>query len=264
MKIHKIFPFLIPLTFIALSGCSEQPFENVDNTNHSASQEFNYEIPVASMARLKLTGINGPIDVVGVVDSRTVRIWGERQVASESHRDAESYLDQLTVGLVQSHDELVVRTIQPENTHGRTCTVVYHLRVPLTWNIQISNVNGEIILDGLQGDAQFDVVNGRIRVRELTGQLAAGTTNGEIDVLMTLPANGTCRLATVNGEIDLSIPKSTSARLGVALVSGKISLQNLSLTNQVSSLMALSGTLGEGKGQIDLQTVNGNIYITGR
>jgi hypothetical protein len=252
------------LVLVLFSGCVEQPFENVDNTYHTASAEFDYEIPVATMQRLRLTAINGPIDIVGVKGLGRVHVWGERQVSSDSYRDAKSYLDELKVGQVTGRDELVIRTIQPENTHGRDCSVVYHLRVPLNWAIDISNVNGDILLDGLQGDAHFDLVNGKIRIREFTGNLIAGITNGNADVQMQLPENGVCRLATVNGEIDLSIPKTTSARVDAALVAGKISLLNLSLNNQVSNKNTLTGTLADGKGQISLQTVNGDIILDGR
>jgi hypothetical protein len=252
------------VVLVLFSGCVEQPFENVDNTYHTASAEFDYEIPVATMQRLRLTAINGPIDVVGVKDLRSVHVWGERQVSSDSYRDARSYLDEVKVSQVAADEELVIRTIQPENTHGRDCSVVYHLRVPLNWALDISNVNGDIFLDGLQGDGHFDLVNGKIRVREFTGNLIAGITNGNVDVQMQLPENGACRLATVNGEIDLTIPKTTSARVDAALVAGKISLLNLSLNHQVSNKNTLSGTLLDGKGQISMQTVNGNIHIEGR
>ncbi len=252
------------LVLILIGGCVEQPFENVDNTYHSASAEFEFEVPVAAMRRLRLTAINGPVDVVGVKGSRSVQVWGERQVSSDSYRDAKSYLDELKVSQAAGNEELVIRTIQPENTHGRECRVDYHLRVPLDWNVEISNVNGDVFIDGLQGDAHIDLVNGKIRVREFIGSLIAGTTNGPVDVQMQLPENGVCRLATVNGEIDLTIPKATSARFDAALVAGKISLLNLSLTNQTSTRNSLSGTLAEGKGQISLQTVNGNILLEGR
>jgi hypothetical protein len=264
LKIHKFLTAFATAALMILAGCVEQPFENVDNTTASAGEDFSYEIPVNAMNHLTLSAVNGPIDVAGISDSRTVRIWGERRVASDSYRDAMAYLDNLSVNISSSSEELMVRTLQPENTHGREYTIVYHMRVPINWNLTISNVNGDIVVDALQGNGQLDVVNGQVRVRDMIGNLDAKTTNGNVDVQMQLPLSGQCKLGTVNGTIDLTVPPITSAQFNAVLVSGKISLSNITLTNQIAGRMSLKGTLADGNGLISLQTVNGNISMHGR
>ncbi len=263
MKIKLILFGFTVLALFWLAGCVEHPFENVDNTEKSVSEEFSYEIPVDAMYRLRLSAINSPIDIVGISNARSVRIWGERRVASDSYRDAESHLDDLTVNITQNRDELLVRTLQPENTHGRQYSIEYHIRVPLNWDLVVDDVNGDIDVDACRGDVEINVVNGTVQIRDLIGNLEANTTNGSLDVTMELIAAGWCRMNSVNGEIDLLVPHNTSAQFNAALVSGKISLSNITLTNQVNTRTSLRGVLADGNGQISLQTVNGSIYMRG-
>jgi len=263
MKIKILLVGFTLAALLSLAGCVEHPFENVDNTLVSVKEDFSYEIPVNAMYRFRLSAINGPIDIVGIRDSRSVRIWGERRVASDSYHDAESHLEDLSVNISQSKDELTVRTLQPENTHGREYTIEYHVRVPLDWDLDIDHVNGDVDVDACRGDVEINVVNGTVQIRDLIGNLQANTTNGSLDVAMELPVSGWCRMNVVNGEIDLLVPSTTSAQFNAALVSGKISLANISLSSQVASRTTLKGVLADGNGQITLQTVNGSIYMRG-
>jgi hypothetical protein len=256
--------YILILAVALLGGCTiEDPYENVDNTRFVAAEEFEYEVAAVSRFTLELNAINGEVEVIAIPGTKSVRIWGEKRVASESDQDASEHLEDLKVRIIEDTDHISVRTQQPENTHGRVYTVDYNIRIPAEWDVVIALVNGEVYLDNLTGETQLDLVNGDAVMRNLYGSLIARLTNGEIDVEMALANGGRCDLSTVNGRIDLAIPRSTSATVNASLTTGSISLYNLEFDDLNRTKRTLSGLLGDGQGAIVLQTVNGSISLSG-
>jgi DUF4097 and DUF4098 domain-containing protein YvlB len=142
-------------------------------------------------------------------------------------------------------NEILVETIQPEQTGGRNYTVVYTITVPQRFDVSVTNVNGDV------------------NPRQILGNVSVELTNGQIDSQVTLPRDGTIDLATTNGSITLRIPQNTGAAFSANVTNGNISVTNLNLQGQVSTSNSLQGTLGDGRGTISLRAVNGNISVTG-
>lgn len=262
MKTIKWF-LLVPGMFL-LGGCEiDDPYQNVDNTRYVAYDEFDYETPVADRYIFDLSAINGKVEVIGIPGARSVRIWGEKSVGSESDDDANDHLDDLQVRVVTDADRVSVRTQQPENTHGRNYRVDYTVRIPADWDVVISQVNGEAYIDNLTAATSIDLVNGDVILRSLYGSLTTNVTNGEVDAEMALAPGGRCDLSTVNGRIALTVPKTTSASVNLSLSTGSISVYNLDLQDENRTRRTLKGVLGDGKGEILLQTINGSITLSG-
>ncbi|MDZ7289006.1 MAG: DUF4097 family beta strand repeat-containing protein [candidate division KSB1 bacterium] len=254
------------LSIFALSACSVEvldPERNVDNTNFSAVESFLFDVAVSNQKRLNLSAVNGPIDVVGVPVATAMQIWGERRVGSESVADAQAHLSDLEVRVTDTQNEVTVKTVQPDNSHGRNYQVTYHVRLPIHWKIVINNVNGDVRIDSLENDLSINLVNGNVWLREIYGSVSVELVNGQIDAKLRLPVQGSCRMSAVNGNIQLAIPQSTSAEFSAAVTNGGISLSNLVLKNSVGSPTSLRGTLAGGQGTIALVVVNGRIGVVG-
>ncbi len=249
--------------------------------NYSASESFSFEVQAVNSHRFRLEGINGSIEITGVAGAATARIWGERIVRSRSTSDARSYLDEVEVRVSTSNDELLVETIQPEDTHGREAVVNYHVRIPAAWQVQLHNANGLARVDSLRNRVAFDIANGQVQVHDVVGDLDValtngnvwidnllgnahvGVTNGNVDAAMILPVPGTCEVGVINGNITLAIPKNTSAQFAADVTNGAISVLDLILQNAATSRNSVRGQLGSGAGKIELGTVNGTIRASG-
>lgn len=257
---------VVLLSLFAFTACDVRvtdPDDRVANTNYAATESFSFAIAVKNQTRLVLGAINGPVDVVGVPNAVTARIWGERRVESESATDAKARLNDLEVRVSDRQDEISVQTLQPDDTHGRNYIVVYHLRIPQTWKLSLGHVNGAVTIDSLNNDVSVKLVNGNVQVREIYGNLTAEVINGQVTGNLTLPVQGTCKASTVNGLITLSIPRTTTAEFSAAVTNGNIQVTNLALDNMVSTPQSVRGKLGNGQGTIALSTVNGNISVNG-
>ncbi|NUO81244.1 DUF4097 family beta strand repeat protein [candidate division KSB1 bacterium] len=249
--------------------------------NFSATESFSFEVQAAGNQHFRLEGINGALDVVGVPGAQTVRIWGERTVRSHSTSDARSYLREVEVRVSDSNDELLVQTLQPEDTHGREVEVNYHIRVPADWNVELHNANGLAWVDSLQANVYLQITNGQVQGHVITGAFEVELTNGNVllksmlgsahvtvvngnvDAEMILAATGKCEMSTVNGNINLALPKNTSAQFTANVTNGSIAVVELPLQNAVTSSNSVRGQLGKGEGKVALATINGTIRAAG-
>jgi DUF4097 and DUF4098 domain-containing protein YvlB len=236
---------------------------DVANTDFVAKESFSFKVHVDAHTRLRLEGISGSVAITGESGSDSVIITGEKRVGSESTDDAEEHLQLLDVSVQDLGNEIFVKTIQPEKTHGRSYVVDYTITLPKSLEVLAHNVNGTVTVDSLDNSISVSNVNGLIALEEIFGSTVVQLTNGEIESQVALPPDGTIDMSVVNGNIDLNIPVNTSAEFSANVTNGRISVSNLVLQNEVSSPTSHQGTLGQGEGTISLRTINGNVNVSG-
>jgi len=227
---------LVLFTLLISFGCADvsvAPHVDVNgsgsiiDTKVKARKSFSHTVDLTSQTSLKVEGINGSISVESVSGTNQVSISGEKIVSSDTYHDANSHLKDISIEIDEQTNELLVKTLQPHYSNGRSYQVNYTINVPSHLSVFVENVNGRI------------------------------------DGKLSLPKNGTVDLSLQNGSIELDIPQNTSADFSANLVNGQISVKNLTLYNRVTTSKSLQGTLGNGQGIISLRTTNGNIDVTG-
>jgi Toastrack DUF4097 len=249
--------------------------------NATVVEPFSFTVNVANQSRFRIEGINGLIDVVGVPGAATVEIRGERRVRSKSEADARDYLRNLEVQVTDSNNEVFVKTVQPQETHGRNLEVTYYILIPAGWETIANNANGNVLVDSLAGNVAVALANGNVQMQEISGNLTISLTNGNVSLAaitggtlvslvngniiagVTLLQNAACEMNTVNGTIALRIPQSTSAHFSAEVTNGTINVTGLVMQDTITSPKSVSGRLADGRGKIALKTVNGNIGVTG-
>lgn len=252
---------------IILSSCSSDGYDGVSgvsNTNFEASESFNFEVPVVNHTLFTLIGVNGEISISGNAGANSVIITGIKRVLSDSVEDAQAQLQNLNVNVQDLQSEILVETVQPAISAGRSYIVNYTVTLPKFLKNNVTNLNGIVTLDSIDNDVTVNNLNGTVTLTNITGNASANLLNGQIQSAVTLPLNGVIDMKTLNGDIDLEIPVNTSASLSASVTLGTITTQNLVLQNIVNTPTFLSGTLGSGQGTIRLETKQvGNIMVTG-
>ena len=239
------------------------PIENVDNTNYVVSSTFSFNVPVVSQSKLRLEGVTGKVIIIGTTQTNSVIVTGEKRVASESIKDAELHMSELSVIMQNLGNEITFKTIQPEKSYGRSYIVDYFVYVPNNFEISNDMVNGNIQVESISNNVAVSNVNGTVTLNNIIGSTTVSLVNGLIESNQTLPLNGNITLSTVNGGIKLSIPQNTSAEFSGASANGSVILSNLSLQNSIITTHSVQGRLGSGQGKVALSGVNGNINIVG-
>ncbi len=256
---------------IIFSGCDEESnpvisSDDVRNTNFIASESFSIQVNHTTETTLRVEGINGEVKVTGKTDASVITIAGEKEVGSESLADAEEHLDDLEVSVSTQGNEIIVRTSQPSETHGRSYIVNYDISLPDNMIVDVTAINGNVSIDSTSQQLTIDLTNGQVIFQDITSPSTVSLTNGQIDaeILAALTDDSITTDMTIgNGNIDLDIPQSASATFSASVTNGIITTSNLDFQNMNSTAHSLTGTLGAGEGSIRLRTTNGNINVTG-
>lgn len=264
MTIKAIFLFSAAAFLLLLTTCSDENIfgNSVVNTNFIQTETFSFNSEISGQSKLVVNAVNGTIQI-GLSDDSEIYISGTKKVASESEQDAAAYLDKLRVIYEPSGDEIFLSTQQPADNNGRNLSVDYYIQVPDSFAVDINELNGEVTLDNIQGDAHIELLNGKLELNNIAGSLEAKINNGNAIGSLNLPIGGACLIEIINGTIDLDIPAVTSASFQAAITNGTISVNNLAMQNTVSSQNLVSGTLNAGQGHIGLKVVNGIIQVNG-
>jgi hypothetical protein len=238
--------------------------DNVDNTHYSASEPIYYASVAGSRTALNVNAINGPVTIQGEAGLDSIIITGVRRVESESTQDARDHLPDLLLILdPNSSSTFTVRTEQPHETHGRNYVVEYSIRIPLAWQVTVANINGDVTLDSLGGNAVVSEQCGSVHLWDVLANTDAQVTAGMIECRTVLSGTHRCALQTVTGDVHLWIPENTSADLSASVVIGSITLQGLTLHDSQVTPTHVHGTLGNGEGTIALVATTGAITVTG-
>jgi DUF4097 and DUF4098 domain-containing protein YvlB len=138
-----------------------------------------------------------------------------------------------------------------------TITVPRHARLD-----KIELVNGRLDVKDVAGEIHASCVNGRIQAHNLQGPVKLNTVNGELDASVDELPGSELKLSSVNGKVRVTLPSDANAELKASTVSGDISDDfGLPVTRHQFVGRSLHGQLGGGGTLVKLSNVNGEIEI---
>lgn len=147
------------------------------------------------------------------------------------------------------------------NVRNNDVNVDFTVRVPQGVRFVGRNVNGNVVARSIGGDVEAYTVNGNV-IASGSGITQAQTVNGNINATLG-NANWTSELEfkTVNGNITLDLPTQTNTELQADTVNGDISTDFPMTVQGRFGRRHVSGTIGSGGRQLQLETVNGSIRV---
>ena len=252
-----------------LNGCILDVTAVDGNPHHDGTVEvassFTRTLAVSGQTAFRLVGGNGEIEILGVPGLAEVRVDAVLRVRSNTRRDAQEALNRLHVKVEMTTGRVEIRTVQPQNTQGRTFIIDYQIRVPSGFTVSVANGNGPVRLEGIWGDVELTNGNGNVSLIGLEGNSWVALGNGEVSSSLSfLPAGGQAEYAVGNGTIHLSLPSQTSATFEAEVGNGTWKVEGLDLREVVATLRRVHGLLGDGNGSITLAVGNGTIEAQGR
>ena len=230
--------------------------------------EFHWKGQLAPDKVVEIKGVNGSIDAEGISGN-------EIQVdAVKSGPDA----DRVRVEVVESPDGVTICAVYPNDNSGseNRCTagegwhthtrnvdarVAFTVRLPKTLRFSGQTVNGKVTATGMGKQVRANSVNGSVRVS--TSDLAeAASVNGSVEVHMGRSDwSGTLSFKTVNGSITVEMPGDLNTDVRFRSVNGRLQC-DFPLTLQGSiGRGRVSGTIGKGGRELNLETVNGSAEL---
>ncbi len=133
-------------------------------------------------------------------------------------------------------------------------------------HLTLARLNGDIDLDhsNISGSQLVGPVSLRVKSRNISfdgidGDLDLTNSNGSVDVTSSTP--GTLTIGNTNGSINLTLPDHTGLAVSADTRGGTINDDfNLPVTD-VGHHSTVTGTVGDGRNQIKLQTTHANIDL---
>ena len=153
------------------------------------------------------------------------------------------------------------RSLMIKTRDGNT-TADYELKMPAKLaGLSLNTVNGDILVEGIEGNIQLTTVNGEIKLVNINGPVKTHSVNGEQTIRFRTLPKGDMKIDTVNGDIDLEFPGEPDANVNISTNRGDIdSAFPLEIKKSPGSVRA-SGTFGKGGRELNISTVNGDINI---
>jgi DUF4097 and DUF4098 domain-containing protein YvlB len=228
----------------------------------SETEEFHQSYPISANGQIELRNINGPVEI---------KAWDRNEVKVDAIKRAWSKerLQETTIQVDSTSDSISIRTEYPNHDHNswngkrdEPASVEYTLMVPRNARLaDINLVNGNLDLEGVNGEVRVSCVNGRLTARKLGGRAALSTVNGKLDASLdelSSPVN----VSSVNAAVLLTLPSDAKANIEASTVSGSISNDfGLRVSNHHWVGHELNGELGGGGPSVHVSNVNGRIEI---
>jgi DUF4097 and DUF4098 domain-containing protein YvlB len=259
---RNIWSVLLTMTMLvaAASGVMAQ-------TRDEMREEFHKTYPLAANGRVALENINGSVKIAS---------WDRNEVKVDAVKSAykQERLNEAQIIVEADADSVNVRTDYPSGNQTFTssfprrydnpATVEYTLTVPRRVRIDtIELINGDLDIEGVEGDVVASSINGHVRAMGLGGEAKLSTINGVLEATFKkLDDLKGISLNSVNGRVLLVIPSDANAQLRASTVHGAITNDfNIPVRDGEYVGHDLAGTLGRGGVRIKLGNVNGAVSI---
>jgi len=228
----------------------------------SETEEFHQTYPLSATGSVELENINGSVQI---------KAWDRDEVKVDAikHAGSKERLQEAAIKIEASRDSISIRTEYPRHDHNvwnskhdEPATVEYSLMVPRNARLsEIKLVNGNLDLEGVNGEVRVSCVNGRLSARKLGGRAELSTVNGKLEASLDRLASPV-DVSSVNAAVLLTLPSDAKANLEASTVSGSISNDfGIPVSKHRWVGNDLNGELGGGGPNVRVSNVNGRIEI---
>ena len=252
--------FTLPLA-LALAGCDV----SLGNLSARATDEWTHTYPLTAGGEVRIVNTNGRIDVEGV-DGATLEVRAERIARGATDAAAKELLPRIVIREDVKPDRVTLETERMSGIMiGAGFEVRYHVRAPKNAVVNVTNTNGQVVINALTGKVIAHTTNGAVKGTNLGGAVAGETTNGSVSIDMASVGSERISLETTNGSVTLMLPEKAKATVTASVTNGGInvgSLDNFEVTEK--SRRRLEGRMNGGGAGVELHTTNGSIRVRSR
>ncbi|HEX9764313.1 MAG TPA: hypothetical protein VGA39_03440 [Candidatus Acidoferrales bacterium] len=208
----------------------------------------------------------GRVQVANVQGSITVEGWDRAEIeVTAVQTPGTTDGGEPVVGVERGPDWISLRTLYPADGNAPV-QLDYYLRVPRQVQLdELLTVNGRVRVRDVEGRVAARTLNGDIEQERVSGSVTARALNGSIRLaLRALPGRSAeLSLETVNGDLLVLLPPRADADLELSTVAGRVENQFVVPASESSSAEggARRVRLGRGGPTLKLRTVRGNIRL---
>ena len=233
------------------------------------AQDFEWDGRIDRGDKIEIKGINGAIKASGASGNQvsvTAVKKGKKDDPADVRIEVVEHSGGVTICAVYPDAEGKKNECAPGDggrlsSKDNDVSVAFTVQVPAGVRLVASTVNGEIEAGGIGADVKATTVNGDVKV-STSGLARATTVNGSIQASMgRADWSGTTHFNTVNGSITVKLPDNASTDVSASTVNGSMNTDFPLTVQGKFSMKNMKGTIGDGGRKLQLETVNGSIYL---
>ncbi len=240
----------------------------------AAQDEFAWSGRVAEGRTVEIKGVNGSIAAEPAS--------GDQVEVSATKRARRSDPSEVTVEVIEHAGGVTICAVYPTPARAREenecapgdagrmsvnendVNVHFTVRVPAGVRLAARTVNGDVEVTGLRSDVEATSVNGGVDV-STSGSAVAESVNGPVTVDMgRADWDGERRVSSVNGRVTVILPADANVEVSGSTVNGDIESDFPITVRGRFGPRRMTGTIGSGGRELELETVNGGIEIRRR
>jgi DUF4097 and DUF4098 domain-containing protein YvlB len=233
------------------------------STAQLSSKTFSYTPSEGSYDSLTISDVDGLVTVIP---------WSQPIFLINGTLTAKglgSSLSSITLSNSSSNGNIVFKAMFPVSAgilFSQTFTAIINVYVPSTIrfnSVQVTNVNGGVQVNSINSTrVAITTVNGNVSVGCIyCANATLSSTNGNVTgTFASLISKGSYNLTATNDNINFTAPASSSFKLTANVLNGYIVCPICSGT---TSQKSFTQTFGTGAANVNLDSVNGQITITG-
>jgi hypothetical protein len=238
------------------------------------AQEYEYDLSNAK--KVVINNFLGEIKLKNHAENKLlIKSVGFSEVDEKAKGLKEIYgggVDNTGIGLSVEKTENTVR-ISGATKRSEDAEYTFYFPENVSIKIDYSSpfVNGDIKVSGLANELEIETLNPGIELENVTGPLTLHAINGEIKVVFTsLSQKSPTSITTINGDLDITLPANTKADIEMSTIHGGLYTNHDIKYEKEKEKDGLSligggddieGELNGGGVHLDLNSVNGSIYL---
>jgi DUF4097 and DUF4098 domain-containing protein YvlB len=236
---------------------------------------------MAGLEQIKIDTSFGNVKITGA-DTTECNVTAEINGEAPTLAEAQQLAEQTKITLVIENKILVFKVEKPTLSSNRSIGVSYDVTLPtrtgikcetsfgnvelknITGNIDAKTSFGKIATDNITGKIQLDTSYGEVDCEKITtGDFRAISSFGKMDIDFSAacPADIRAKIETSFGDVDVDIPPNFAGDVAVETSFGNIKTELPITVKGDFGKTKIYGTIGQGKGKIDLKTSFGSIKI---
>ena len=236
---------------------------------------------MAGLEQIKIDTSFGNVKIIGT-DTTECSVTAEINGQAPTLDEARQLAEQTKITLVVEGKVLVFKVEKPTLSSNRSIGVSYDVTVPTRTGIKCETSFGNVELKNITGNIDAKTSFGKIAADNITGKIQLDTSYGEVDCgkittgdframssfgKMDIDFSAACppdiraKIETSFGDVDVDVPTNFAGDVAVETNFGSVKTElPITIKGDVGKTR-LYGTIGQGKGKMDLKTSFGSIKI---
>ena len=253
------------------------------------TETFRQTVSWTSGQTVKLKNVNGTVEA-SAYDGAEIQVEMERIIKADSKAALERAKQELVLKNQLENGDIWIYIDAPflqkfgekkskwdDWPKDYSFETHFKLKIPKNADVDLATVNhGDLRIEGIQGNIEAKNVNGSVFLENVSLPKNVKTVNGNIILSYNQLPKQDLEIATVNGKVEIRTPDNLAARVSIKTMNGsaytdfayedlppKVIKETSNKSGATKLKISASSLLQIGKGgpNIDIKTLNGNIYL---